>query len=189
MARNGTSGWIYVLDSDIEAHRDDETRIYKIGRASNLSNRIKQLSTAYAYRPVIAYTFHSHNYIQDEVVLHELFANKRLNGEWFRLDYSDIGFIANYAEFNGFYEATDGSFVPDPCKPYVEEEAVKMAELELSQNKHLARKHFQLGQFDLTSDFWAFVEDGLSEPASSLDKYEKEDYEEEDYDGGDDYEQ
>ena len=102
-----------MLDSNIEAHEDDEVRVFKIGRAKDLTARVKQFDTAYAFKPSITYTFYASDYVKTERELHSLFAGQRLNGEWFRLSYEDLEFIANYAGNMGYIETVDGKLIKD----------------------------------------------------------------------------
>lgn len=131
-------GWVYVLDSDIEAHRDDDYRVFKIGRAKNLDSRMKQLGTAYAYKPTISYTFHSEDCIQAEAELHSLFAEQRLNGEWFRLGLEDLGFISDYAGNLGYFETATGEMIEDPERPFDENRIIELAIAELESNPQFA---------------------------------------------------
>lgn len=131
---NTYSGWVYVLDSDIESFRDDDTRVYKIGRAKRLDARIKQLSTLYAFQPRITYAFQTENCFRDELLLHEMFAAQRLNGEWFKLDYGDIGIISEFANFSGYFEKENGELVKDPFQPHNENEALNAAIQELESD-------------------------------------------------------
>lgn len=145
--RKKRDGWIYVLDSNIEAHQNDDCRIFKIGRATSLSSRVKQLGTAYAFKPTINYAFYVEDYLSTEAELHELFAGQRLNGEWFRLDYADLGFISDYAGNSGYFENESGQLLPDPLMPHLEAQRIADCIAELEKDYRLATKvkYFPLG--------------------------------------------
>ncbi len=102
---NKSNGWIYVLD--------DQLGHYKIGKAADLNRRVKQLRIQLPYPVTIHYAFQTTDQHSDEQVLHELFATKRLNGEWFRLDLEDLATIYEHCDFTGFYE-WGGQLVADP---------------------------------------------------------------------------
>lgn len=144
--RRSNAGWVYILDSNIEAHREDDYRIFKIGRATNLKSRVKHLGTAYAYKPTIAYAFFAQDCIAAEAELHELFQPQRLNGEWFRLGYEDLTFISDYAENAGYFEDVKGRLLPDPLMPYSESDRLKACIAELEEDCRLAAraKYFPL---------------------------------------------
>lgn len=154
------SGWVYVLDSGIEAHRDDELKVYKIGRATDLPGRVRQFGTAYAYKPTIAYAFQSADYIRDEAMLHEKFSEKRLNGEWFKLDYADMESIALIAEYQGIIEQHNGTFAYDPFRPYDEQEALVKAQAYINNHP----KYLTLSpDSSLSSDGYELEEDGFGD--------------------------
>ncbi len=159
------SGWVYILDSNIEAHRGDDIRIYKIGRAKQLDMRIKQLGTLYAYQPQITYVFPTDDRFRDESALHCKFADKRMNGEWFRLGYEDLGFIANeFATCSGYIEADNGVLLPDPFRPVDPDiEAIQLIEAELEANPVFARsvKYLPLQRFRDYSNAVCPIEEGL----------------------------
>lgn len=79
--------FVYILESN---------ELYKIGVTKSLKARVKQAKTFSAY-PVKLVCFYkaidSSNAYEKESLLHEKFANKRMNGEWFFLDKNDLSWI------------------------------------------------------------------------------------------------
>ena len=76
-----TSGWIYILRAG---------DYYKIGRSQDPVNRYSQLATLPPWPTEIVHTFETENYHAIEKDLHDIFASKRANGEWFALDAEDV---------------------------------------------------------------------------------------------------
>ena len=74
---------------------DKNTGYYKIGRSKNPEARERTLQSE---KPTIEMIFSAESKISDEKVLHELFKNKRIRGEWFDLSGSDINKIKEYFE-------------------------------------------------------------------------------------------
>ena len=98
-------GWVYVLD-DGQGH-------YKIGKAKDLTRRVRDLRIQLPWPITVNYAFQSTNYHQDERTLHQHFKHKRLNGEWFDLELDDLGAIYEFAGYRGLYEWC-GEMVRDP---------------------------------------------------------------------------
>lgn len=84
------AGFIYVMF--IEAGGE---RFFKIGMASHLDSRMKSHQCSSPFEVVIAIAYFVGNMRKEERVLHELFASKRVRGEWFRLDACDLNAIAS----------------------------------------------------------------------------------------------
>jgi len=77
-------GKVYLL-------ADEEWSQFKIGVTKNSSSsRVKGLQTGNGSEIMIVKEYESDNYRRIESYLHRLFANKRLVGEWFKLDDDDI---------------------------------------------------------------------------------------------------
>lgn len=172
-------GWVYVLDSQIEAYADKDHGVYKIGRAQNLTPRIKQLRTAYAYKLHIAYAFETGDCVKDERLLHQRFASQNTNGEWFRLTLEDLGEISAFADYCGVFEMPDGRMVTDPFMPFdlQESRSIRLAVAELENNRTFAveSKYFPLEPtLDLPLDILeAEADTHLSERGESeADQYE-----------------
>src|SRR5688572_938370 len=73
------SGFVYVLQ--MEGHD-----YYKIGRTSNLTNRVAQIKPQMPGRLVVVLAHRVPDAWKEEGRLHRLFERQRLNGEWFRLE-------------------------------------------------------------------------------------------------------
>jgi hypothetical protein len=79
------SGYIYLLKST--------NNYYKIGRTINMDMRMKQYD-CHAPGPItLIHSFPVLDMVQAEKELHERFASKRYNGEWFALDKEDVAYI------------------------------------------------------------------------------------------------
>lgn len=109
-SRDDRCGWVYVLDNDM-GH-------YKIGRTASLNARMKQLHVHLPFPVSIAYCFLTDDCHRDEKALHLIFADKRLNGEWFALDLDDFGFIYEMANYSGYWETRSGEMELDPMHIY-----------------------------------------------------------------------
>ncbi len=74
---------------------------HKIGRAKVVSDRVRQLGILLPYPVEIAHHFPCENHVQSERALHKMFADKRVRGEWFALEESDIALIQNISFMRG----------------------------------------------------------------------------------------
>jgi hypothetical protein len=72
---------------------DKNTGFYKIGRSKNPETREKTLQSE---KPTIELLFHHDARNKDEKILHDLYKEKRVRGEWFDLNGSDILNIKKY---------------------------------------------------------------------------------------------
>jgi hypothetical protein len=79
------AGYIYCL-SDQQGH-------YKLGRTKQLQTRLRALGTQPPFKIQLLFTHYVFNAPRYEKLLHQHFAKKRMNGEWFALDDSDIELI------------------------------------------------------------------------------------------------
>jgi predicted outer membrane lipoprotein len=91
---NPEAGFIYLL-SDQQGH-------VKIGRTSQLTTRIKQLSTQPPFRLTLICAFRVIDAAFYEHDMHRQFADKRMNGEWFRLTPEDVELILTRDAGNEF---------------------------------------------------------------------------------------
>jgi len=84
------TGYVYLLHApSLDA--------YKIGKAKDVDARIKAFSIEMPMEIQCVFTAKSSEYDVDEKKLHKLFEEKRLIGEWFRLDNDDVNCIKNYS--------------------------------------------------------------------------------------------
>lgn len=72
---------------------DKNTGFYKIGRSKNPKTREKTLQSE---KPTIEMLFNYDARVKDEKELHKMFSNKRVRGEWFDLNGSDLMTIKEY---------------------------------------------------------------------------------------------
>lgn len=89
--RRMRSGWVYILNGG---------SYYKIGKAINITDRIKSFSPLLPFKVEILHTIQSNDYTWAEKSLHEKFAEKRSNGEWFELDALDISWLLSVKKMN-----------------------------------------------------------------------------------------
>lgn len=79
-------------DTFLYLMRDTRTGLYKIGRAKNPAYREKTLQSD---NPLIEIIKQWPGTITDESDLHDRFKKKRVRGEWFNLNESDLDVILN----------------------------------------------------------------------------------------------
>ncbi len=79
--RKPVKGYVYLL------HHDG---LYKIGRAKNLSKRLMQISPRMPHEVTLIHFIEADDMIGMESRLHERYADKRMNGEWFALSAADV---------------------------------------------------------------------------------------------------
>jgi hypothetical protein len=82
-------GYVYVLAS---------AGVYKIGRTVDPTSRQKALGIALPYPVEMVATIYSEDYRRLESDLHEQYAGKRLNGEWFELTADDLAALKALAQ-------------------------------------------------------------------------------------------
>ncbi len=82
-------GYVYVLEGN---------GTYKIGRAKDPVKRSELLAIQLPYKVNLLFTIPASNPRSLEADLHEHFADKRLNGEWFDLSPEDVAYIRGFAE-------------------------------------------------------------------------------------------
>jgi len=85
-----TSGFIYVIyiDNGVE-------RFYKIGLAKNFSSRFGQHQCSSPFEICVALCYFTDDMRLEEKSLHAAFAEKRVRGEWFRLNDGDLKLISS----------------------------------------------------------------------------------------------
>jgi hypothetical protein len=80
-------------ETNIYLMRDGHTGLTKIGRSKSPRCREKTLG---ATTPLIRLLWSHVGYAKDEKTLHQMFASKRVRGEWFNLSDKDVESIKSY---------------------------------------------------------------------------------------------
>lgn len=83
--KRSTAGYVYLI-------RCGEH--YKIGITKTVSRRLTQFSTKLPVKPELVCSIPSPDMYTLEKELHNRFADKRSNGEWFALDDNDVAYIS-----------------------------------------------------------------------------------------------
>jgi len=96
-----------VQPTNVYVMIDKNTGLYKIGRSTSPACREKTLQSE---KPTIEMLFYNSGFHFDEVALHRKFADKRVRGEWFKLDADDISEVKSYFADK---EDTDEEMHPD----------------------------------------------------------------------------
>lgn len=88
--REPKPGYIYLIQSP--------TGHYKIGRTKDLHNRLKTFGVQLPFEVEFICVIETDDMYGLERRLHEHFAAKRVNGEWFALDTADVEFLKYFPE-------------------------------------------------------------------------------------------
>lgn len=80
-----TAGYVYLIKSS--------TGHYKIGRTGNLNNRLRTFSVKLPFEVEFVHVISAGDMMATERQLHQYFASKRVNGEWFSLTDDDVTII------------------------------------------------------------------------------------------------
>lgn len=83
------AGFVYLIQSD--------TGYYKIGKTRNPNNRMRTFNVKLPFEVSYACLIKTDHMSALENELHRLYASKRVNGEWFRLDEDDVAYIKGMA--------------------------------------------------------------------------------------------
>lgn len=81
------------FNTNLYLMKDGHTGLHKIGRSVNPSTRERTLQ---AQVPLLEMVWSCEAMLTDESILHEIFANKRVRGEWFDLSLEDIEYIRSH---------------------------------------------------------------------------------------------
>lgn len=90
--RPKVAGWVYILNSSVG--------YYKIGRARILDARITQLQIQLPFKVTLEHAIESDDHEWAEQTIHERFADRRMNGEWFALTEADIAWLKGHAHLD-----------------------------------------------------------------------------------------
>lgn len=86
------SGYVYLIKSP--------TGAYKIGRTNNPENRMRTFNVKLPFEIEFIALIKTEDMVWLEKDLHDRFAAKRINGEWFSLDENDVDYITGLASKN-----------------------------------------------------------------------------------------
>jgi len=84
--RKPKSGYVYLL------HHNG---LYKIGMAKSITQRLTQISPVMPHKITLVCSVKTADMFFLEATLHERYAEKRMNGEWFSLSPSDVQDVMN----------------------------------------------------------------------------------------------
>lgn len=85
------SGFVYVIYLDDSADK----RFYKIGMSSSFNHRFDSHKSSSPFDLCVACVYYVGNMREEESILHVIFKDKRVHGEWFDLNYDDLKFISS----------------------------------------------------------------------------------------------
>lgn len=80
-------GYVYLLAVP------NSPGLYKIGRAANPENRLRTFNVKLPFPVHFEHVIKCADMYQQESMLHKLFVNQRVNGEFFNLSSADVSFI------------------------------------------------------------------------------------------------
>jgi hypothetical protein len=83
------AGFVYVVEAV-------NMGFYKIGKTNNVRQRMSGIKMPFDCR--LVHTISSNSPLLTEKHLHKRFADKRVNGEWFKLDAADLAYLCGLSE-------------------------------------------------------------------------------------------
>jgi len=92
-------GYVYLL-------KCENKNIYKIGYSKNAPKRVRKLNTEIPFKLFITHLIRTDNMVHLEKYLHDKYNDKRMNGEYFRLNQNDVKYIKslNYETVQELYD-------------------------------------------------------------------------------------
>ena len=87
--KQSKEGWVYLLAGN---------GYYKIGQTNDVKRRIGQISPKLPFEVEILCAIPTNNAHKLEADLHNLYNEKRTNGEWFELNEADVEYIRRLAD-------------------------------------------------------------------------------------------
>lgn len=97
--KKSISGYLYIIHSDYG---------YKIGVTKNYYNRKKLFNVKLPFETKTVALYYGDKYEEIEVMLHKIYNDKNLNGEWFNLNCEDIESIDAFMTKHGFDKIESG---------------------------------------------------------------------------------
>lgn len=85
------AGFVYIIYLDDSADK----RYYKIGMSSSFNHRLDSHKSSSPFDLCVACAYYVGNMRDEEHVLHVLFKDKRVRGEWFNLNEEDLKLISS----------------------------------------------------------------------------------------------
>lgn len=89
--RDLDKGYVYIIKG---------ANAYKIGKAKNIQERLKQLSTGHEHGLTVYHSIASNAMGRAEASLHKRFADLRVRGEWFNLGETELAYIKTIARID-----------------------------------------------------------------------------------------
>lgn len=87
-----TPGFVYII-KDITL-----TQCYKIGHTANPNRRVYDFGIALPFEIMVVMLIKVNDPLELETTLHHMFADKRTNGEWFKLTDEEINYVRHMVE-------------------------------------------------------------------------------------------
>lgn len=85
-------GYVYCMRIDVAGDK-----LYKVGMGRNPDVRVQAHQTSLPFDAVICIAYYAPSMRQEESALHQAFQDKRVRGEWFRLNDEDLDYMASRA--------------------------------------------------------------------------------------------